>query len=207
MRALWKLTLIQAKLYLREPIGAFFTLLFAPLMLILFGFIYGNDPMPMLGGRGSMDVSVPAYTGMIIGSVGLMSVPIGTAARRETGVLRRFRATPLRPIVYLIADVLVYFVTIGYFLAGLAPTARVAQVVGMVIFYPMMFLSGSAIPLEAMPEGIRNVSRFIPLTHVVALLKGLWFGDGWGEHLTEVGILIGLLVIGMVVSARTFRWE
>ena len=247
MRALWKLTLIQAKLYLREPIGAFFTLLFAPLMLILFGFIYGNDPMPMLGGRGSMDVSVPAYTGMIIGSVGLMSVPIGTAARRETGVLRRFRATPLRPIVYLIADVLVYFVmtllgilllflvgkvaynirfegnlfsvlagislgaftflAIGYFLAGLAPTARVAQVVGMVIFYPMMFLSGSAIPLEAMPEGVRNVSRFIPLTHVVALLKGLWFGDSWGEYLAEVGILIGLLVIGMVVSARTFRWE
>jgi ABC-2 type transport system permease protein len=77
----------------------------------------------------------------------------------------------------------------------------------MVIFYPMMFLSGSAIPLETMPEGVRNVSRFIPLTHVVTLLKGLWFGGGWGEYLTEVGILIGLLVIGMAVSARTFRWE
>ena len=247
MRALWKLTLVQAKLYLREPIGVFFTLLFAPLMLILFGFIYGNDPVPMFGGRGSMDVSVPGYVGMIIGTVGLMSVPIGTAARREAGVLRRFRATPLRPLTYLITDVLVYFamtllgilllflvgkiaydvrvegdllsvvagiclgtfafLALGYVLAGLAPTARVAQVVGMVIFYPMMFLSGSAIPLEVMPEAVRSVSRFLPLTHVVTLLKGLWFAEGWREHLTEVAVLVGVLVAGIIASAKTFRWE
>ncbi len=247
MNTLWKLTLVQSKLYLREPIGAFFTLLFAPLVLILFGFIYGNDPMPMLDGRGSMDVSVPAYTGMIIGSVGLLSVPIATAARREAGVLRRFRATPLRPVVYLAADVLVYlamtllgilllflvgkvaynvrfdgepfsvlagitlgtctFLAVGYILAGLAPSARLAQVVGMVIFYPMMFLSGASIPLEMMPEGVQTFSRYIPLTYVVALLKGLWFGGGWGEYLLEVGVLLGLLAAGVLIAARVFRWE
>ena len=247
VRALWKLTLVQAKLYLREPLGVFFTLLFAPLVLVLFGFMYGNDPQPMFGGLGSMDVSVPAYTGMIIGTVGLMSVPISTAARREAGVLRRFRVTPLRPLIYLVTDVLVYFamtllgilllfvvgkiaynvrfegsllsvivgiglgmsafLTLGYILAGLAPSARVAQVVGMVLFYPMMFLSGSSIPLELMPEGVQKVSRFLPLTHVVTLLKGLWFGEGWGEHLTEVAVLVGVLVVGGIVAARTFRWE
>jgi len=247
MRALWKLTVVQAKLFLREPIGAFFTLLFAPLVLILFGFIYGNDPEPLFGGRGSMDISVPAYTGMIVGTVGLMGVPITTAARRESGVLRRFRATPLRPITYLVSDVsvnlgmtllgvlllfvvgrLAYgvrfeggvvnvlggiclgastFLAVGYVLAGLAPTARVAQVVGMVLFYPMMFLSGASIPLELMPQGVRDASRFIPLTHVVSLIKGLWFGEGWGQHLSEVAILLGLLVVTLAVASRTFRWE
>jgi len=247
MRGLWKLTWVQIKLYLREPVGAFFTLLFAPLMLILFGFIYGNDPVPMFGGRGTIDVSVPAYIGLIVATVGLMSVPIATSARRESGVLRRFRATPLRPLTYLVADVLVYFLmsllgvlllvlvgkvgynvrfdgslpsvmagfcltacaffAMGYVLAGLAPTARVAQVVGMVLFYPMIFLSGATIPLEVMPEGVRNVARFIPLTHVVNLLQGLWFGEGWGEHLTEVVVLAGILIAGVAVSAWTFRWE
>ena len=247
MRALWKLTVVQAKLYLREPIGAFFTLLFAPLVLILFGFIYGNDPQTAFGGLGSMDVSVPAYTGMIIGTVGLMSVPISTAARREAGVLRRFRATPLRPLTYLITDVLISFLmtllgilllfvvgkvaydvrfegrllsvlagvclgasaffSLGYVIAGLAPSARVAQVVGMVVFYPMMFLSGASIPLELMPETVRNVSRFLPLTHVVTLLKGLWFGEAWGEHLTELAVLVGVLLVCGAVAARTFRWE
>jgi ABC-2 type transport system permease protein len=247
MQGLWRLTVVQAKLYLREPVGAFFTLLFAPLVLILFGFIYGNDPEPLFGGRGSMDVSVPAYTGMIVGTVGLLGVPIATAARREAGVLRRFRATPLRPVTYLVSDVSVnlgmtllgilllfvvgklaynvrfegnvasvlasiclgafVFLALGYVLAGLAPTARVAQVVGMVLFYPMMFLSGAAIPLEVMPEGVRQVSRFLPLTHVVTLIKGLWFGNGWGQHLSEVAILAALLALTLAIASRTFRWE
>ncbi|MFQ6100178.1 MAG: ABC transporter permease [Anaerolineae bacterium] len=247
MRALWKLTLVQMKLYLREPTAAFFTILYAPMMLILFGFIYGNDPTPFFGGRGTIDVSVPAYIGLIIVTVGLMSVPISTASNREVGILRRFRATPLRPIAYLVASVVGYFVmtllgvlllvlvgkvgynvrfeghilsvmagftlgalsffSLGYLIAGLAPTARIAQTVGMVVAFPMMFISGATIPLETLPESVRNVARFIPLTHVVILMRGLWFGEGWGEHLTEVAVLVGVLTAGVIVSAKTFRWE
>jgi len=99
------------------------------------------------------------------------------------------------------------FFALGYILAGLSPTARVAQMMGTVLFYPMIFLSGATWPLEFLPQAVRSVARFIPLTYVVALLKGLWFGGGWGEHLTNVAILVGMLVVGAAVAARTFRWE
>ena len=39
-----KMTWMEAKLFLREPIGAFFTLVFPLMMLFLFGTIYGNTP-------------------------------------------------------------------------------------------------------------------------------------------------------------------
>lgn len=247
MRALWKLTLIGAKLYLREPVAAFFTIVYAPMMLILFGSIYGNTPSPLFGGRGTIDISVPAYIGLIIVTVGLMSVPIGVASRREAGVLRRYQATPLRPVIYLTADVLVYFgmtllgvvfliltgrigynvhfdgnwvsvlvgfslgalsfFAFGFLIAGLAPTARIAQTVGMVIAFPMMFLSGATIPLEVLPATVRELARLIPLTYVVTLLRGLWVGEAWSKHLTEVVVLVGLLVVGTAISAKTFRWE
>jgi ABC-2 type transport system permease protein len=248
MRALWKLTLVGAKLYLREPVAAFFTIVYAPMMLVLFGSIYGNAPSPLFGGRGTMDISVPAYIGLIIVTVGLMSVPIGMASRREAGVLRRYQATPLRPVIYLTADVLVYFgmtllgvvlliltgrkigynvrfdgnvvsvlvgfslgtlsfFALGFLIASLAPTARIAQTVGIVMAFPMMFLSGATIPLEVLPATVREIARFIPLTHVVTLLRGLWVGEAWSKHLTEVAVLVGLLVIGTAVSAKTFRWE
>ncbi len=64
----------------------------------------------------------------------------------------------------------------GFVIAGLGPTARVAQVVGMVIFYPTLLLSGAGLPSEMLPEAIRSFSKFLPLTHVVTLLEGLWFG-------------------------------
>ena len=104
-----KLTLVQAKLYLREPMAAFFALLFGPSLLILLGFIFENDPDPMLGGLGYLDRSVSGYMAMIIAIVGLTAVPISSAMRRESGALRRFSATPLRPLTYFLTDVLVPF--------------------------------------------------------------------------------------------------
>ena len=247
MKGFRKLTLVNLKLYLREPISTFFTLAFPPLLVVLFGAMYGNDPSPMFGGYGSMDVSMPAYTAMILGTVGLLGVPITISGYRESGVLRRFQATPMRPLTYILADIVANLVTtllgmmglvivgwllyrvqfegqvmavilavvfcglamfsIGYLIAGLAPGARTAQVVGMVIFYPMMFLSGASIPLEIMPETIQRIADFLPLTYVVRLLRGLWFGDAWGEHLLETAVLAGVLLVCTALAARFFRWE
>lgn len=247
MRAFTKYTWIEIKLFLREPIGAFFTLIFPLMMLLLFGTIYGNEPSPYFNGYGTVDVSVPAYTAMIIGTTGIMSLGITMAAYREKGILRRLRATPLQPQVILAAQVVVIFLmtvlgmvllilagklvyglrfdgdpfsvalgfllgslsffSLGFVLAGVMSTARSAQVVGMVIFYPMLFLSGAGLPLEMLPDGVRKFSNFLPLTHVVTLLRGLWIGEAWSLHTTEVIVLSSLLVVGVLLSAKTFRWE
>jgi ABC-2 type transport system permease protein len=247
VRGFARLAWTDFKLYLREPIGTFFTLAFPPMLVVLFGAMYGNAPSPQLGGHGSMDVSMPGYTAMILGTVGFLGVPIVISGYRESGVLRRFRATPIRPLMYIAADVvsnmvmtllgmvalvamgwLLYRVrfagnlvvvigavvysglamyAVGYLIGSVAPSARTAQVIGMVIFYPMMFLSGAAIPLEVMPATIRRIADWLPLTYAVRLLKGLWFGDAWQQHLLETAVLGGVLVLCAGLSARFFRWD
>ena len=249
MRGVMKFFVMQLKLYLREPVAFFFSLAYPALLLLLFGFIFGNDPDPDFWGRnfGTVDASVPAYAGIIIGTVALMGIPIDTAASRETGVLRRYRATPLHPAAYLLASVAVYlmiallgmailvltgklvfglriagswlnvlaaitlsalsFYSLGYLIASLVPTARAAQAVGMVIFFPMMFLSGAGMPLQLLPEGLRKVSDFLPLSYVVRLIQGLWFGETWNMLWLPTLVLAVILVVGTALSARLFRWE
>jgi ABC-2 type transport system permease protein len=228
-------------------VGAFFTLAFPLMMLFLFGSIYGNTPAEIFGGYGTIDISVPAYTAMIIATTGLVGLTITMAAYRENGILRRLRTTPVSPLVVLASQVIVLFLmttfgmlllivagklvyqlrfdgnalsvlagfvlcslsffAIGFVLAGLMPTARTAQVVGMVLLYPMLFLSGAGFPRELLPEAIKKISTFLPLTYVVNLLRGLWIGETWGMHLLDVGVLAGILVLGVVISSFTFRWE
>jgi len=247
LRGLRTFTWTEAKLYLREPIATFFTIVFAPLFLILFGLIYGNAPSAALGGLGSMDVTVPAYLGIIIVTVGLIGLPIQTSMSRELGILRRYRITPLSPLTYLVAEVAVYwsmaalgmvllvvvgklvydirfdgnvlsvlagftlatvsFLSVGFLLAGVAPTARLTQTIGMVVAYPMMFLSGATIPYELLPATVQRIADFLPLTYVVRLMRGLWFGKPWTELATEVVVLLGVLVVCAILSARFFRWE
>ena len=247
MKMLMKMTWMEIKLFLREPVGAFFTLVFPLMMLFLFGSIYGNEPSVYFGGRGTIDISLPAYTAMIIATTGLMSKTIHITAYRENGVLRRLRATPVSPFIILAAQVIVFFTMtllgmvlliiagklvyhvrfegnalsvlagfvlsclsffgLGFILAGLMPNARTAQIVGMALLYPMLFLSGAALPRELLPEAIKKVAAFLPLTYVVNLLRGLWIGEAWSAHLPEVGVLVGMLLLGVIVSIKTFRWE
>ncbi len=242
-----RLVMTEVKLYLREPVAAFFTFAFAPMMLILFGSIFGNQPSPFLGGRGMVDVSVPAYLGVIIATVGLISVPIGIATRREARILRRFRAAPLPPAVYLIAQLVMYyavtllggialvlagrllfgmrfdgnplailagftiatlaFLGLGVAVGSMAPTARTAQAVGMILAFPMMALGGAWMPLETLPESVRRISAWLPLTHVVVLMRGLWAGSSPGRHIGDITFLIVTGILGGLLAARFFRWE
>jgi len=245
MQALTKMTWIELKLKVREPVGTFFTLVFPLLLLFLFGSIYGNEPTPFLGGRGSVDNSVPGYIAMIIGTTGMIGLPIALSVYREQGILRRLRATPITPGLVLGSQVavnllfslvgatalvvigaLVYdlvlpqaplgtflaliisglsFLSVGFVLASLLPTATSAQAVGMALFFPMMFLSGAGLPQEILPEKLVAFSQYLPLTHVVNLLQGLWYGDGW--NLTAVLVLAAMMAVATAVSVRYFRWE
>ncbi|MCK7491058.1 MAG: ABC transporter ATP-binding protein [Comamonadaceae bacterium] len=75
MKALLKLTWTEARLFLREPQAFFFTLFLPLVLLFVYGGIYGNAPKLIYGGFGTVDVSVPAYTALIIATSGLILDP------------------------------------------------------------------------------------------------------------------------------------
>jgi ABC-2 type transport system permease protein len=247
MQSYGKLTLTDIRLYLREPVGAFFVVAFPALLVLLFGAIFGNQPSPMFGGYGSMDISMPGYTAMILATVGLMNIPIVTAGYREMGVLRRLKVTPLKSLTYILSDLsanllatmlgmlgvillgwLIYRVrfegqvwavalavlysflamaSFGYVIASLAPSARAANIIGLAILYPMIFLSGAGMPLEILPEGLRKVSSIIPLTYVVKLLRGVWFGAPIQDLWPSIIVLGVMLIVFGLLAAKLFKWE
>lgn len=85
----------------------FFALAFPVMVLVIFGGIYGNEPSAQFGGEGTVDVSVPAYMALVLAVAGLMSFPLGMVEYRSRGFLQRLRATPARPLVFLLAQLLV----------------------------------------------------------------------------------------------------
>lgn len=101
MRRFVQLTWTDIRLYLREPIGTFFTIAFPPLIVVLLSVIHSNDPMLLFGGCNSMDVSLPACTAIVLGIVSFMSIPISISSYRESGVLRRFRGVLRKPVTFL----------------------------------------------------------------------------------------------------------
>jgi ABC-2 type transport system permease protein len=166
---------------------------------------------------------------------------------REGGILKRLRATPLRPYTILSAHVLVKLLftavtlslmilagrrfypaglqapllsfafalllstlailSMGFVIASLVRTARFAQPVGALVFYPMIGLSGLFVPVDALPSGLQWLAKLLPMTYVVSLLSGIWTGDSWFAHLGDVGALAIAGIVFVAISSRVFRWE
>ena len=100
---------MELKLFTREFFGFFFALVFPVLMLVLFGSIYGNTPIYPGADAKAMDVSVPAYSVMVIGVTGLMSLPLTLSNCKEKKIYKRFDATPVGKKNIISAQIFVNF--------------------------------------------------------------------------------------------------
>lgn len=255
LRGLWQLTWLELKIFLREPLGAIGTIVVPVIAFVLLGKVTA-------GGRGAAGVrgavpseligilspgGIPTLVSILITLSTVLSLVTIIAIYREGGILKRLRATPLRPWTILSAHVIVklmltaltmaamilagrrYFaigpevpivsfavalllatlsiMSIGFIVASIVPTARFAQPVGAMIFYPMIGLSGLFVPIASFPPALRGVARVLPLSYSASLLQGIWRGESWSAHMGDVAALGVVFVVSVAISAKVFRWE
>lgn len=249
-----KLMEYEFKLFLREPIGAFFTFIFPAFFLFLTMEIFiGRQVVEIVTETGVVEIKIinyvlPNLILMIIATTAFMSLPITVIEYRQTRFFKRLHANPVSPSTVLTALGVAYLVittfgviiltimaftvydasfegniftfllsfmfsylsiaAISFGLMGsFLRTSRTAVAVGEIIFFPAMFFSGVFVPLEQLPEWLRPISEFIPITHAARLMQGMWQGYPTGDYLKEVAVLAGVLVLGVLVALKKFRWE
>jgi ABC-2 type transport system permease protein len=97
------------------------------------------------------------------------------------------------------------FISIGIALGMALPSARSAQGLGMLLFFPFFLLGGAGPPPDAMGEPLSSIANVVPLTHVIRSIQEPWLDlDSPTVHLA---VLAGLVVLAttawVTVSART----
>ena len=97
--------------------------------------------------------------------------------------------------------------SIGFIVASVVPTARFAQPVGTLLFYPMVVLSGLFFPIAVLPSYVQALARVLPVSYAVSLMRGIWRGEGWVAHTGDLAALAAVFLICVTVSAWVFRWE
>src|SRR5271155_1253013 len=108
LRGLWKLTWIEIKIFLREPLGAFGTIGFPVLIFLGLGRVLGRGQAPSsFAPTGFIRVGLPVLASLFITLSAVLSLVTIISIYREGGILKRLRATPLRPQTILTAHVLV----------------------------------------------------------------------------------------------------
>jgi ABC-2 type transport system permease protein len=108
LRGIFKLTWLEIKIFLREPLGAFGSVLLPVIVFVVISRFAGNRVTPgNVAATGFMRVGLPVFVSVLISLSGVLSLVTIISIYREGGILKRLRATPLRPHTILAAHVLV----------------------------------------------------------------------------------------------------
>jgi ABC-2 type transport system permease protein len=108
LRGLWRLTWLEIKIFMREPLGVIGSLALPVLIFVVLGRVLGPQArrLPPDAPR-AVSVDLPILASLLIAASAVLSLVAIIAIYREGGILRRLRATPLRPHTILTAHVLV----------------------------------------------------------------------------------------------------
>lgn len=95
--------------------------------------------------------------------------------------------------------------SIGLLVAALAPSAKASTGIGMLLFFPSMFLGGVYIPREAFPGALQAVSDATPLGAAIEAVRTSWGGEP--PRLVHLVTMTAYALVAGTLAARTFRWE
>lgn len=108
MRGLLKLTWLEIKIFMREPMGVFGTIGMPVLIfLVISRLASGGGQRPPRGVNSFLRMDLPVLVAVFITISAVLSLVTIISIYREGGILKRLRATPLRPWTILAAHVLV----------------------------------------------------------------------------------------------------
>lgn len=128
IRALRTLGWVEAKLYVREPITLVFAFAFPVIVLFVMAEIFGSSKHDVdFRNASGIDYYLPAYIGIVIAALAVVTLPVHLAGYRERGVLRRLRASAASPLAVLGAQV-------GVTVAVAAMGSAVLAVAGFVVY-------------------------------------------------------------------------
>lgn len=202
MSTLYRMTVTEAKLFLREPMAMVFGLLFPTALLLGLGAIpVLREPSPEFDGQRFVEVFAPSALVLGIGVVALQHVPSVMANYRERGVLRRLSTTPVHPATLLVAQLVVALAAVVVAAALLVGSAYLVLDVPLPR-HPLGFAAallvgfGAALALGTLVAAVapsqRAANGLATLVYMVAMFAG-------GVFLPRFLMPEGLARIGDVV--------
>lgn len=108
----------------RNPAATFFTVILPLIFLVIFTSIFGNETMD--NGAKVATLYVPGILALAIISATAVNLAINMTTRRERGVLKRVRGTPMPPWIFVAAQAIAGFVISAFMTVIIVVVGRVA---------------------------------------------------------------------------------
>lgn len=210
----------ELRLYTRSKELAFFTFMLPIIFFVLLGSVYGDEDR--INGYRGPDYLLTGMLGYGVAATAFSGLAIVLVIRRETGILKRLRATPLPAPVYIAAVLLTTLI-------AFAVEAIVLVALGMLLFdaeFPKSFLSAVAALLlgsasfAVLGVGVSGLVRraegasavitalYLPLSFISGAFFSQRHFPGWLKQIADVLPLTYFIdLMGSVMLKGVSIWD
>jgi ABC-2 type transport system permease protein len=98
-----------------------------------------------------------------------------------------------------------FFVALGMLVGTVTKSVESAGVIGNIITFPMMFLSGTFFPISLMPSYLQTFAHVLPLYYLIAGLNNVMIYGNFSAGLFDVGVLVVISAIVFTLAVRFFK--
>ncbi|WP_327088626.1 ABC transporter permease [Nonomuraea sp. NBC_01738] len=154
--------------------------------------------------------TTPVHPGKLLTAQLLINLALGVISLFVLVVMGRIVlgiTMPKDPLGFVLVFVLgtAALLAMGLVIAAVSRTGKIAQGLGSLIMFPLMFVAGMWIPRELMPSFLRTISDYSVAGPFATALRDTWGGSS-PQLLHLIVMVVGLVVFGGL-AVRLFRWE
>ncbi len=100
-----------------------------------------------------------------------------------------------------------FFVSLGMLVGMISRSTESAAVVGNLITFPMMFLSGTFFPVTLMPTYLQNIAHVLPLFYLIDGLNQVMVYTNLAQALFDLELIVVISAIVFVLAVVFFKWR
>jgi ABC-2 type transport system permease protein len=100
-----------------------------------------------------------------------------------------------------------FFVSLGMLAGSLARTPETAAVIGNLITFPMMFLSGTFFPVSLFPHYLQEFAHILPLYYVIDGMNQVMLFNNFSGALTDLSVIVVASVVVFIAAISLFKWR
>jgi ABC-2 type transport system permease protein len=99
------------------------------------------------------------------------------------------------------------FVSLGMLAGSVAKTPESAALIGNIITFPMMFLSGTFFQVSQFPASLQAFAHVLPLYYVIDGMNQVMLFSNTTRALTDLAVVLGFAILIFVLAVRFFQWR
>ena len=100
-----------------------------------------------------------------------------------------------------------FFVSLGMLVGTVSNSPESAAVVGNLVTFPMMFLSGTFFPVESMPLYLQGIAHVLPLYYLIEGLTNVMIYGNYPAAFFDIGVIVVCAIVTFALAVRFFRWR